>query len=137
MSLGDLRWISIPSLEDARGITSVLEGSAIPFPIKRIFYMRRVPPETERGGHAHPHTHQLLIPIAGEFRLEVSDGARSETFVLNNPCRGLYLPRLTWARLFGFSSDSITLALCNTEYVPSDVIRDWNLFIDRITEVHQ
>lgn len=128
MSLVEVRWVPIPSAEDSRGVLSVLEGAALLFPIKRIFYMHRVPPNTERGGHAHPHTDQVLIPVAGEFRVDVSDGGRSETFVLDDPGRGLYLPRLTWTRLFGFSSDCVALALCSTEYVPSDVIRDWNLF---------
>ena len=128
MSLLDVRWLSIPSSEDSRGVLTVLEGASLPFPIKRIFYMHRVPPETERGGHAHPHTDQVLIPVAGEFRIEVSDGADSETFRLDDPGRGLYLPRMTWTRLFGFTSSCVALALCSTAYVPSDVIRDWNQF---------
>jgi hypothetical protein len=128
MSLLDVRWLSIPSSEDSRGVLTVLEGASLPFPIKRIFYMHRVPPETERGGHAHPHTDQVLIPVAGEFRIEVSDGAGSDTFRLDDPGRGLYLPRMTWTRLFGFTSDCVALALCSTAYVPSDVIRDWNQF---------
>jgi dTDP-4-dehydrorhamnose 3,5-epimerase-like enzyme len=133
MTLRCVRWISIPSSQDSRGVLNVLEGATLSFPIKRIFYMHQVPPNTERGGHAHPHTDQVVIPVVGEFRIEVSDGSCSETFVLNDSGRGLYLPRLTWTRLFGFSADCVALALCSTEYAPSDVIRDWNLFAHRIS----
>ena len=109
MSLAGVRWISIPSSADSRGLLSVVEGAALAFPIKRIFYMHQVPPNTERGGHAHPHTDQVLISVAGEFRMELSDGVRSETFVLDDPGRALHVPRLTWTRLFGFSSDCVAL----------------------------
>ena len=60
-------------------------------------------------------------------------GEPAETFVLDDSCRGLYLPRMTWTRLFGFSADCVALALCSTAYVPSDVIRDRDLFARRIS----
>jgi hypothetical protein len=129
MSVARVCWIAIPSSEDARGVLSVLEGARLPFPIKRIFFMHRVPPNAERGGHAHPHTDQVLIPVAGSFRIEVSDGAQTETFMLDDAGRGLYLPRLTWTRLLDFSPDCVALAVCSTEYEPSDVIREWPVFV--------
>jgi hypothetical protein len=134
MTLVDVRWIPIPSAEDSKGVLSVVEAAALSFHIKRIFFMHRVPPGCERGGHAHPHTDQVLIPVAGRFQVEVSDGAHANTFVLDDAARGLYLPRLTWTRLFGFSSDCVALALCSTAYVPSDVIRDWDLFKATVCE---
>lgn len=133
MSVAGTRWIAIPSSTDARGVLSVLEGALLPFCIKRIFFMHHIPPNTERGGHAHPHTDQLLIPVAGRFRIEVSDGAQQETFLLDDPGRGLYLPRLTWTRLLNFSPDCVALAVCSTEYVASDVIREWPQFLHYVT----
>lgn len=132
MSIAGVHWIAVPSSEDARGVLSVLEGARLPFTIKRIFFMHRVPPNTERGGHAHPHTDQLLISVAGSFRIEVSDGAQTETFVLDDASRGLYLPRLTWTRLLDFSPDCVALVVCSTEYVPSDVIREWPVFVHHV-----
>lgn len=124
-----MRWMAITSTEDDRGVLSVLEGALLPFSIERIFFMHHVPPNTERGGHAHPHTDQLLIPVAGRFRIEVSDGAQQDSFLLDDADRGLYLPRLTWTRLFDFSPDCVALAVCSTKYVPSDVIREWPDFL--------
>lgn len=129
------RWISIPSSEDARGVLTVLESALLPFDIKRIFFMHRVPPNTERGGHAHPHTDQFLLPVAGRFRIEVSDGTQQESFVLDDASRGLYLPRLTWTRLLDFSADCVALAVCSTEYVPSDVIREWPDFVRHVSDM--
>lgn len=123
MSLSDVRWIAIPHSTEARGLLSVVEGDVIPFLIKRIFYMHRVPPGVERGGHAHPHTDQLVIPVAGSMRIDAFDGRESESYLLDDPNKGLMLPRLTWTRLYAFSPDAVILVVCNTEYVTSDVIR--------------
>ncbi len=132
MSVAGVRWTPIPYLEDARGVLSVLEGALLPFSIKRIFFMHRVPSNAERGGHAHPYTDQVLIAVAGHFRIDVSDGTQWETFLLDDARSGLYLPRLTWTRLLDFSPDCVALAVCSTEYVPSDVIREWPDFLHRV-----
>ena len=67
------RWITLPYTPDHRGVlTSIESGLDVPFEIRRVFFMREV--RGERGGHAHRVTHQLLVPVAGSFRVEVSDG---------------------------------------------------------------
>ena len=53
MSLTDVRWIESDHTDDDRGTLSAIEDSKLLFPIKRIFYMHRVPSGQERGGHAH------------------------------------------------------------------------------------
>jgi hypothetical protein len=61
--------------------------------------------------------------------LDVSDGTRSETFVLDDPNRGLYLPAMTWIRLYDFQPDTVALVLCDREYHPEHVIRDWDEYL--------
>ena len=93
MNLADVRWIDIDHSDDARGTLTALEGAALPFPIRRIFYMHRVPPGEERGAHAHRYTQQGVIAVAGQLAIDVSDGTRTATFALDDPNRCLTCPR--------------------------------------------
>ena len=73
MSLADARWIDLTHSDDERGTLTALEGEAIPFPIRRLFYMHRVPWKRERGYHAHRYSRQCLIPVAGALAIDAWD----------------------------------------------------------------
>ena len=122
------RWIDIAHHDDDRGNLSVLEGRTFPFDVKRIFYMYGVPSGAERGGHAHVYEQQCLITLAGTFALDVSDGTSTETFVLDNPNRALYVPAMRWVRLHRFQPGTVVLVICDTLYDPVHVISDWDKF---------
>ena len=124
MSLADARWIDLAHSDDERGTLTALEGATIPFPIRRIFYMHRVPSTRERGSHAHRYTQQCLIPVAGAFAVDASDAESTVTYVLDDPNRGLYLPAMIWVRLYDFRSAAVALVLCDTVYNPAHVVRD-------------
>ncbi len=126
MNLADIRWIDIEHRDDDRGTLTALEASALPFDIKRIFYMHRVPDGHERGGHAHRHTQQCVIAAAGSVMIDASDGTRSESYLLDDPNRGLYLPAMTWVRLYAFRPATVALVLCDTAYNAQHVVRDWD-----------
>jgi dTDP-4-dehydrorhamnose 3,5-epimerase-like enzyme len=128
MNLAEIRWIDIPHHDDDRGALTVLEGASFPFDVRRIFYMHHVPPGIERGGHARPYTQQLLITVAGGFTLDVSDGTATKTFVLDDPNKGLYLPKMIWVRLHQFQPRTVILVLCDTLYDPRDEIKDFEEF---------
>ena len=125
MNLAAVRWISIPHANDDRGTLTAIEGSTLPFEIKRVFYMHGVPGGRERGAHAHRDTQQVVVAASGSFRIDVSDGAEARTFVLDDPNRGLYLPAMAWLRLYGFAPGTVALVLCDREYVPEHVVRSW------------
>jgi hypothetical protein len=126
VTLADVRWIDIEHNDDARGTLTALEDAALPFRIRRLFYMHRVPPGQERGAHAHRYTHQCVVAVSGRVRLDLSDGATTATYVLDDPNRGLYLPAMTWVRLHEFDPGTVALVLCDRPYVPEHVIRDWS-----------
>ena len=129
MNLAAVRWMPIPHADDDRGTLTAIEASALPFEIKRIFYMHRIPEGGERGAHAHRFTHQIAIAASGSFRMDVSDGEYSETFVLDDPNRGLYLPPMAWVRLYAFAPGTVALVLCDREYVPRHVVRSWDEYL--------
>ncbi len=120
--LDDIRWIDLPAVTDDRGTLTAVEGMVdIPFTINRIFYMHHV--SADRGGHAHRDTDQVVIGISGRHVIEVRDATRSLRFVLDNPDRGLYLPRMTFTTLLDFSVDAVSLVLASTHYDRSRSIR--------------
>jgi hypothetical protein len=129
MNLADVRWIDIAHSDDDRGTLTAIEDAALPFRIRRVFYMHRVPHGRERGAHAHLYTQQAAVALAGTFTIDVSDGTRTQTYVLDDPNRCLYLPAMTWTHLRGFDPVTVALVLCDTPYHPEHVVRDWNEYV--------
>jgi dTDP-4-dehydrorhamnose 3,5-epimerase-like enzyme len=112
--------------EPKRGQLTVLQFKQnLPFSIARIFYIYGTPKNTERGSHAHRETEQVLIAVSGSFSLDLSDGQQTETYELDMPARGVYIPTMIWARMRNFSENAVCLVLASTPYDPADYIRDW------------
>lgn len=123
-----MRWIDLPHVPDERGVlTSIESGRDIPFDVRRVFFMHGV--SAERGGHAHRLTQQLLLAPAGEFKVDLSDGRESASYRLADPNRGLYLPPMTWVRLYGFAPGAVCLVLADTHYTENGYIRHWDDFL--------
>jgi dTDP-4-dehydrorhamnose 3,5-epimerase-like enzyme len=126
--LDEVRWISLPAIHDDRGTLTAVEGTKdIPFEIRRVFYMHHV--SADRGGHAHRDTDQVVIGIAGRHEIEVKDDRRSLTFVLDDPDRGLYLPRMTFTSLRAFSDGAVSLVLASTHYDRGRSIRTFEEYL--------
>lgn len=132
MSLLDIvRWIDLPSSADPRGVlTSIESGLDIPFEIKRVFYMHQV--TANRGGHAHTDTDQVVIAAAGRFKLDLSDGTHTRTYTLDDPTRGMYLPRMVFLKLYDFSPEAVCLVLASTHYDMSRSIRSWDEYVQAV-----
>lgn len=121
----DLDKIGNPSL----GFITIAENSKnIPFDIKRVYWTYYTPQDVIRGGHAHKHLEQFIFAVSGviEFNTEDQDGNK-QTFILDNPSRGLYIPRLIW-RDIKFSHSAVLLCLASEEYDEEDYFRDYNEF---------
>jgi len=70
-----IHWVDLPNYLDERGTLTVAEGEThVPFDIARTFYVYGVAPGSTRGGHAHRMTEQFVVPVAGSFTLELTDG---------------------------------------------------------------
>jgi len=105
----------IKTNKDTRGCLSSLEGTMdIPIDIKRIFYMHHV--TSDRGGHAHIDTDQVIIAISGSFKISLFDGKEKKEFLMNDCTKGLYVPRLVFIDLYEFSADAVCLIIANTHY---------------------
>ena len=127
MSVAGVRWIELPNIEDERGVLTAMEGGVdVPFAIRRVFFLHGV--RAARGGHAHRSSRQLLVPVAGTFRVEVRDSSQSMSYALTDPHRGLYVPPMTWVHLDDFSDDAVCLVLSDTAFDAAEYIRSWEVF---------
>jgi dTDP-4-dehydrorhamnose 3,5-epimerase-like enzyme len=131
--LNGVRWIDLPAVTDSRGTLTAVEATRdIPFEIHRVFYMHRV--SADRGGHAHRDTDQLVIGISGRHVIEVKDAERCLRFVLDDPDKGLYLPRMSFTTLLEFSADAVSLVLASTHYDRSRSIRTFEDYLAALSD---
>ncbi len=110
------------------GYISVGENNALPFPIQRVYWTYHTPESIVRGNHAHHELEQLIFATSGriEFVLEGPDG-KAQTFVLDAPHLGLYIPRRYWCTI-KFSANAVLMCLASMEYREDDYIRDYDEF---------
>lgn len=129
--LDPVRWVELPSVKDSRGVLTSVESAAdVPFEIRRVFYMHHI--AAERGGHAHRDTDQVVIAAAGAFEMRLSDGARSVTYRLDDPARGVYTPRMVFIELRAFSPGAVCLVLASTHYDMGRSIRSWEEYLREV-----
>lgn len=103
----------------------------LPFEVQRIFWTYYTPESIVRGRHAHHVTEQVLIAAAGRIIVttELGDG-HIETFRLEDPHVGLYVPPYAWHTM-QYSHSAVQLVLASTLYSEEDYIRDYEVFRQR------
>jgi len=122
--------IEIPKIQNPEGNIAIIEKEAIPFEIKRVYYLYDVPSSAQRGGHAHLKLNQVLIPISGSFDVVLKDGESTKIITLNKPDKGLLICNNIWRELENFSSGAVCLVLASEVYNEADYIRDYGQFVD-------
>jgi UDP-2-acetamido-3-amino-2,3-dideoxy-glucuronate N-acetyltransferase len=122
--------VELPTHEDYRGNLTVIEDDAVPFPVRRRFFIWDVPWRESRADHANRECHQLLWCVGGGVTVE-ADG---EEFYLYSPRIALYVPPLTWLAL-RFTSGAGLVVLASRPYDPEDQIRDYDEFLREKGEI--
>ena len=127
--------LQFADLGDERGKLVVIEGDqAIPFDIKRVFYIYDSDSTVVRGQHANKESEFVLINVAGRSKVRITDGMDEYVVELNKPMMGVYLPKMNWKDMYDFSSDSVLLVLASTHYDGKEYIRDYNEYISIMKE---
>ena len=122
--------ISLPKIFDPRGsLTFVEGGNHLPFEIARVYWTYDVPAGAVRGSHSHKEAQELIIATSGSFTVHLSDGKSTESYLLNRPYEGLYVPPRYWRTLDNFSSGSVCMVLTSLPYSEDDYIRDHDEFL--------
>ena len=130
-----IRILDFPDLGDERGNLVVVEGgSAIPFEIKRIFYIYGSDNEVIRGCHANLRSEFVMINVSGTSKVRVDNGYETRIIELNRPRMGLYLRNNVWKEMYDFSPDSVLLVLSNEHYDPDQYIRDYETYLRMVKE---
>lgn len=126
--------VDIPQRGDARGQLAVAElGGALPFPVRRVYWIHGTTPGVSRGFHAHKKLHQLCVCVAGSVRLSLFDGRREENVVLDSSAKGLLIGPGLWHEMHDFSPDCVLMVFADAEYDEADYIRDRAEFIKYVT----
>lgn len=118
--------IEFKDLGDERGKLVVIEGGqAIPFDIKRVFYIYGSDSTVIRGQHANKESEFVLINVAGKSKVRITDTHEEFVVNLDRPMVGIYIPKMVWKDMYDFSSDSVLLVLASTHYDGTEYIRDY------------
>ena len=122
--------IHFVDLGDERGKLVVIEGGrAIPFDIKRVFYIYESDATVVRGQHANRESEFVLINVAGRSKVRITDGKEELIVNLDKPMMGVYIPKMIWKDMYDFSEDSVLLVLASTHYDGDEYIRDYEDYI--------
>ena len=124
-----MKLIELKTNVDSRGALTPIEGTTnVPFEIKRCYILHHM--EATRGGHAHPDTKQLVVAAAGTVRIDLNDGKSAQSFLLDEPSRGVIINPMTWIEISEFTPDAAIVVLASTHYNHKKTIRDWDQFIN-------
>ena len=127
-TIHDAVTLDIIKIHDTRGNLSVIEGNAIPFEMKRVYYLYDIPSGARRGGHSHTNQQEVLVALSGSFDVILNDGNEQKTVTLNKPNVGLLIINGIWRELKNFSSGSVCLVLASDNFEEEDYIRDFTEF---------
>lgn len=111
------------------GELSFFESSRdVPFDIKRIYYISKVPEGVRRGFHAHRELKQLLFCPYGRIQLVLENENGREEIELSDPSVGVLIERPTWREMLWLQKDSVLCVAASEFYDPDDYIRDYAMF---------
>lgn len=118
---------TIPTL-DSGELSFFESGHDIPFEIKRIYYISKVPEGVRRGFHAHKDLKQLLFCPYGRIQLILENANGREELELYDPSIGVIIDQPTWREMLWIQKDSVLCVAASEYYSPDDYIRDYDEF---------
>lgn len=132
-----ISWIDFKTLGDERGSLVALEigmEKAVPFDIRRVYYIYHTAEGVSRGFHAHRNLKQVAICVAGKCRMVLDNGSTREETWLDCPTKGLLIESMVWHEMHDFSEDCVLLVLASEHYDETDYIRDYNKFLESVSK---
>ena len=128
-----IRIKTIPTI--SAGELSFFEASKdIPFDIKRIYYISKVPEGVRRGFHAHKTLKQVLFCPYGRIQLVLENKDCREEIELSDPSVGVVISEPTWREMLWIQKDSVLVVAASDFYSVDDYIRDHEDFRAFISE---
>jgi RimJ/RimL family protein N-acetyltransferase len=100
----------------------------IPFEIKRIYYISKVPEGVRRGFHAHKKLKQVLFCPYGRIQMVLENKEKREEIELSDPSIGVVIEDCTWREMLWLQKDSVLCVAASEHYQVEDYIRDYDEF---------
>lgn len=100
----------------------------VPFEIKRVYYISKVPEGVRRGFHAHKELKQLLFCPYGRIQLILENKNGREEIELSDPSIGVLIEKCTWREMLWMQKNSVLCVVASDFYDVEDYIRDYNEF---------
>lgn len=123
--------IRFEQYQDEYGMLVPIEARIhVPFEIKRVYYITRVPLTQRRGFHSHEKLHQVLICVHGSLKVQVQNGTETEVYTLKDEREGLYIGPKVWREMFDFSQGAVLLVLASEPYEKADYVRDYQHYLE-------
>jgi len=126
-----IRIKTIPTV-DAGELSFFESTHDIPFVIKRMYYISKVPEGVRRGFHAHKELRQLLFCPYGRIQLILENINGREEIELSDPSIGVIIDQPTWREMLWLQKDSVLCVAASDYYDVNDYIRDHSEFINLI-----
>lgn len=104
------------------------EMNDVPFNIKRIYYISKVPEGVRRGFHAHKKLKQFLFCPYGRIQLILENKYGREEIELSDPSIGILIEEPTWREMLWLQKDSVLCVVASEYYDVEDYIRDYDEF---------
>ncbi len=124
------RMVSFKTFGGAWGNLNAIEGGGdLPFQIRRVYYITKVPEGVTRGFHSHRKLEQVLLCVNGSVSIRVKTPFEEEVVPLDAPSKGLYIGHMVWREMFDFSSGAVLLVLASEHYTEADYIRNYEQYI--------
>jgi dTDP-4-dehydrorhamnose 3,5-epimerase-like enzyme len=117
--VSEFKTLALPSFADARGQLTVMQ-EAIPFEIRRVFWITGADGQT-RGGHRHHKTRQALVAMAGRVVVFVDDGRQQRDVVLERCNQCLLVEPDDWHTMT-FEPGAMLLVFASQPYDVKDYI---------------
>jgi hypothetical protein len=128
---GDVAWelSQHNCIIEQTGDLGVIElGKDFNFNVKRVFFLRNIAENEERGFHSHKELKQLILCLNGSFTIMLDDGSRCEEIKMRADNNCLFLDGRVWREMKDFSKDAVMLVLCDREYRFDITVRDYDEF---------
>jgi len=123
--------ISFKTFGGVWGNLNAIEGGGdLPFEIRRVYYITKVPEGVTRGFHSHRELEQVLLCVNGSVSIRVKTPFEEEVILLDVPSKGLYIGHMVWREMFDFTPGSVLLVLASEHYTESDYIRDYDRYME-------
>lgn len=105
----------------------------VPFEVKRLYYISKVPEGTRRGFHAHKKLKQLLFCPYGRIQLVLENKHGREEIELSDPSIGVVIEDPTWREMLWLQKDSVLCVAASDFYKAEDYIRNYEEFKETIS----